>query len=197
MLKTMKPGQGITLTDGRTVEFVEMKRTKFVGIMDGKRFRIPSEMFACEGKEASDKVLLNRAKEEQARQLEFNNKKAELKKLVVGDRIEVRGGEKVTFLKVNRKKFIGQKQNGLDYEFPIQMFEKLIEKNVPDPKLERIKKLAKKYKGHTIDTVWGPSRIGTLTHDHEFVTMYEHDLEEYHLRLPAFLEELETNGLAD
>jgi preprotein translocase subunit YajC len=196
VLKTLSAGDVVTLTDGRTVEFVEVKRTKWVGIIDGTRYSIPASMFTNNGEELSDEILLEKARAQQSKQTELNQKKAQLKALKPGDIIEVTSGEMVAFLKLNRTRFVGEKNDGLAYDFPIAMFVKLVENRKVDPEKERIKKLAKKYKGHTIQTGWGPSKIGTLSSDEKYVKMYEFGEERYDLTLEDFLEELKSNGLA-
>ena len=196
VLKTLSAGDVVTLTDGRTAEFVELKRTKWVGVIGDTRYRIPSEMFASKGEGHSDEILLERAKAQQAKQIELTQKKAQLKSLKPGDTIEVTSGEQVSFIKLNRTKFIGEESDGLQYSYPISMFVKLVEKRTLDPEKESIKQLARKYKGHTIQTSWGPSQIGSLTPDEKFVTLYEFGEERYELSLENFLEEMNSNGLA-
>ncbi|WP_209124500.1 hypothetical protein [Alkalihalobacillus sp. BA299] len=195
VIKTLSAGDVVTLTDGRKAEFVEIKRTKWVGIIEGTRYRIPAEMFANKGEGLSDEILLERAKAQQSKQHELNQKKTQLKALKPGDIIEVSSGEKVAFLKLNRTKFIGEENDGIQYSYPISMFVKLVENRKLDPKKESIKKLAKKYKGHTIQTGWGPSKIGSLSADERYVIMYEFGEERYDLTLEDFLEEMKSNGL--
>lgn len=162
ILKTLSAGDVVALTNGRTAEFVELKRTKWIGIIDGTRYRIPAEMFANKGSGLSNEILLERSKTQQAKQNKqnkLNQKKAQLKTLKPGDIIEITSGQTVAFLKVNRTKFIGEENDGKTYSYPIAMFSNLVENSKLNPKKESIKELAKKYKGHTIQTVWGHQKL--------------------------------------
>ncbi|MFC0273575.1 hypothetical protein ACFFIX_19475 [Metabacillus herbersteinensis] len=128
--------------------------------------------------------------------MELNQKKAQLKTLKPGDTIEITSGKTIEFIKLNRTKFIGEESDGRSYNYPIVMFVKLVEERKLDPKKEKIKQLAIKYKGHTIQTGWGPSKIGTLTDDQKHVKLYEFGEERYDLTLEDFLTELKSNNLA-
>ncbi len=196
ILKNLKPGQSVTLTSGKVVEFVEMKRTKFIATKNKQRYRVDAELFANVGEGLSDDFVQAQAKKQQEKTIQYHNKISELQALEPGDMIEVTNGHKVEFVKLNRRRFVGN-QGDETYTFPIEMYVKLISKREINPQNEYIKALAKKYKGMEIQTGWGPSKIGSLTDDEKSVKMYEFGEELYTLKLDDFLSELKSNeGIA-
>lgn len=195
VLKSLNKGDSVTLKDGRVVSFERMKRTKWLGRLDGKLYDIPVQMFANVGETLSDEVLLENAKKKQNVQSEINEKKTKLKTLNPGDSIKLTNGDIIEFCKLNRKRFVGIEADGGAYNYPIAVFDQLVRRKPLDPREEEIKGLAKKYKGRTIQTGWGPSEIGAITDDHKCVLLYEFGEEEYALSLENFLEEMHNNDL--
>ncbi|QAS54836.1 hypothetical protein [Halobacillus litoralis] len=194
-LKSLNKGEKVTLKDGRVVSFERMKRTKWLGRIDRTLYDIPVQMFANVGETLSDEALLENAKKKQDIQSEFYEKKRKLKTLNPGDRIKLTNGDVIEFCKVNRKKFVGIEADGGMFNYPIALFNRLVETKPLNPRDEKIKGLAKKYRGRTIQTGWGPSDIGAITDDHKCVLLYEFGKEEYALSLENFLEEMHNNDL--
>jgi len=189
VLKSLKPGTIVTLSNGKVVEFVCMKTTKFIGKIDDTQYRIDADLFEVAGDEQAREIFAGYHKKIGDRQAELARKRKILKSLSIGDKIKLTNGEVVEFICLNRTRF----EAGI-YSYPIAYFDSVVEKAEPDARLELIRKLAKKYKGLEIQTVRGPSIIGPLAKKRQNVILYELGVKKYSLSLEDFLREMQDNG---
>jgi len=119
-LQDLTPGTKVLLTNGQIAEFVEMKRVKFVGLIDGKRYRIGVDMFVKVVENVETKVEQNQEKnldEEQRNILEklkteHETRQKVLSSLKKGDYFYINSGrrqnaELYIFEEIKNSKVIG------------------------------------------------------------------------------------------
>ncbi|MBU8908178.1 hypothetical protein [Desertibacillus haloalkaliphilus] len=167
----LKGGEKILLTSEHLVEFKGLKENgDMIVKLKNKLYKVGVERYRCTLEELREY----------------------LKTLKPGDLIKVSTGETVKFIKVNRTKFLAKEGNA-EYLYPIPIFTELIQRKQESGREKKIKALALKYKGVTIQTSWGPSVIGELTPCEESVFLYEFGEELYSLSLEDFMSELSSD----
>jgi hypothetical protein len=101
MISELHTGDKIKLKTGEVMEFVEMKRTKFTAMMDGKRYRVPVTLLET----VLEKVDINKIKNEKKKE-----SKSILSELKQGDWFYINKSGKALafkFEKVEGNKIIG------------------------------------------------------------------------------------------
>lgn len=171
ILRTLERGQTITLTDGRTAAFIELKRTRFHALLNQTTLSIPIEMFAEVGAENTDHYrMIGYAKKEREHD-DFDYKKSLLKKLNPGDKILATNGDKVIFVKLNRTQFVGKLiGKNQTYTYPVLMFDRVLEES--DQSNVSLKNLVRAFKGTLLETSIGYATVGQLTDDETNVILY-------------------------
>lgn len=121
-------------------------------------------------------------------------KKEAIKALKTGDIILLTDGKQGEFLRMKRTRFSCLIEEEV-WDYPLAMFARKLKDGKPNPNLETVQQIVKKYKHQTIGTVYGPSVIVGLTEDLRRVELKEFGTETYHLSLQDFLQQYEENGI--
>lgn len=193
VLKKLEDGAIITLTNGRLAAFKKVNRTKFIGLLDGKRYNIPISMFHSTG-DNREMAKKNREKQVTQKNEHYEKKKEIIDGLVFGDIVNLSDGTTARFLKKNKKTFLGKdKKTGELFSYPFSMALDAKKPDKSDTFLKEFKKkkaLFDKYKSHSIQTVYGPSIVKKLSEDGELVTLYEFGTDRYDLSFDDFVSQI-------
>jgi preprotein translocase subunit YajC len=109
----LKPGTKVLLSNGQVAEFVEMKRTNFTGIINGKRYRIPATAFVkvidASNTDNFDSII----EKKQPQIQDIKDKQKLLNSLKKGDYFYINSGKRQNaelyiFQEIRGKKVIGQ-----------------------------------------------------------------------------------------
>lgn len=131
ILKQLEKGTPITLINGEQAMFDKMNRKNFVYFIEGKGYFSTSvERFHSVGVDdvKSDELYMQSTLRKRATSEDISDKKEKLKRLTEGALIQLTNGSEVTFIKVDRTRFLFV-ENGTRYRGAIQLFERVIQES--------------------------------------------------------------------
>ncbi|SDO17348.1 hypothetical protein SAMN04487897_10998 [Paenibacillus sp. yr247] len=179
MLKELEPGDLILLSNYKEYYFVQTKGDRIVcKTMQGNNIAVTKGEFRQRIQRNADPY--------------YAGIRSSLQSLRNGDTIECTDGTYV-FVKMKKDKFLATDFNEV-YQFPFDMFVKVVERLGPDSELAKKKKRIRSYFGKQILTSWGPAAVKGFNSYETHVILYEHADERFDLKLDDFISELEDNN---